>query len=131
MAAAKSDISDLKDIQLLVDHFYQLVQHDELIGPIFSAAISDWGPHLQQMYRFWNAALFGAPGFTGNPFAKHARLPITPQHFKRWLELFSQTVLNLFEGEKATEAIHRANLMAEMFMRRLESLRNNNRTPIV
>ena len=55
------------------------------------------------MYKFWNAALFGVSGFKGNPFAKHAPLPIATEHFNRWLFLFNEIIHNSFEGEMATD----------------------------
>ena len=54
----KTDIRDLEDIKLMVDAFYQKVKQDPLLAPVFNEKIADWGPHLDTMYRFWNAALF-------------------------------------------------------------------------
>lgn len=118
----KTDIKNLNDIILFVDEFYNSVQRDELIGPIFNHAIEDWGPHLEKMYKFWNAALFGVPGFKGNPFAKHAPLPIEGKHFERWLVLFRETIDGNFEGEMAEDTKNRAELMAAMFLKRLENM---------
>ncbi|RKD16148.1 globin [Pelobium manganitolerans] len=116
------DIEGLDDIKLFVDEFYQKVRDDDFIGPIFMNAIADWGPHLQKMYAFWNAALFGVPGFRGNPFAKHAPLGIQPPHFDRWLQLFDETINHNFEGIMAEDAKNRAQMMAVMFMKRLAAL---------
>lgn len=128
--AMKADVKNLEDITLFVDKFYGKVQDDALIGPVFAGVIRDWTPHLQQLYRFWNAALFGVPGFRGNPFAKHAPLAIEEKHFERWLILFSETIDEDFEGEIATEAKNRAGLMAEMFLRRLRGM-NGDPTKII
>ncbi len=119
----KADIKDLNDIVTFVDGFYAKVQTDELIGPIFNSVISDWQPHLEKMYLFWNAALFGVPGFKGNPFARHAPLPIEAKHFDRWLELFNDTIDTYFEGEMAEDAKKRAGLMAALFLSRLQDMR--------
>ncbi|WP_235324536.1 group III truncated hemoglobin [Pedobacter lusitanus] len=100
----RADVENLEDIILFVDTFYVKVQQDELIGPVFGRAIKDWEPHLQQMYRFWNAALFGVPGFRGSPFAKHAPLAINASHFERWLILFNATIDDNFEGPVASDA---------------------------
>lgn len=127
----KPDISGLNDIILFVDGFYNKVRQDELIGPIFNNVISDWTPHLEKMYQFWNAALFGVAGFKGNPFAKHAPLPIEAKHFDRWLQLFNETIDNYFEGEMATDAKKRAGLMAAMFLTRLENMRGGSHKVIV
>ncbi len=120
------DIEGLEDIKLFVDDFYQKVRDDDFIGPIFMNTIADWTPHLEKMYAFWNAALFGVPGFKGNPFAKHAPLGIVPEHFDRWLELFHETIDAKFEGIMAEETKKRAQLMAGMFIKRLAMLGGDN-----
>jgi len=116
------DINDLNDIRVFVDDFYAKVQVDDLIGPIFMEAISNWQPHLNKMYAFWNAVLFGESGYKGNPFSKHAPLKINPAHFNRWLQLFSETINSHFEGPVAEDTKKRAGLMAEVFMHRLQHL---------
>lgn len=116
------DIEGLADIKIFVDDFYQKVREDDFIGPVFMNAIADWNPHLEKMYAFWNAALFGVPGFKGNPFAKHAPLGISPPHFDRWIVLFNETIDNNFKGAMAEDAKNRAQLMAVMFMKRLANL---------
>jgi hemoglobin len=119
----KHDITGLEDIKMFVDEFYYKVQKDDLIGPVFNSVIKDWQPHLDKMYKFWNAALFGVPGFKGNPFARHAPLPISGTHFDRWMLLFKETIDEHFEGEMAGEVKNRAGLMADMFLKRLEDMR--------
>ncbi|HTK20637.1 MAG TPA: group III truncated hemoglobin, partial [Mucilaginibacter sp.] len=116
------DITGLEDIQLFVDEFYGKVRGDNLIGPIFETVIADWRPHLDKMYAFWNAVLFGEPGFKGNPFARHAPLPVAPDHFGRWLELFNETIDTHFTGPMAEETKKKAGLMAEMFMSKLDRM---------
>ena len=117
------DIEDIADIKLFVDEFYLKVKKDELIGPVFLEVIpQDWQPHLNKMYAFWNGALFGIPGFKGNPFAKHAPLKIEKVHFERWLFLFDETIDQYFDGEMATDVKKRAHLMAQMFLNRLQGM---------
>lgn len=127
----KSDILNRDDIVLFVNEFYGKVQVDDLIGPIFNNAIADWPPHLEKMYAFWNAALFGVQGFRGNPFAKHAPLPIGAAHFDRWLLLFGQTIDENFEGTMAEDAKKRAGLMGAMFLSRLQGLNGGDNKVIV
>lgn len=113
------DIEDINDIRLFVDEFYDKVREDDLIGPVFLKVIVDWQPHLDKMYAFWNAVLFGVSGYKSNPFSKHAPLQIEPQHFERWLILFGETIDDHFEGIVAKDIKNRAGLMANMFMGRL------------
>lgn len=113
-------IENLEDIKHMVNSFYEKVQRDPLIGPVFHGVIKDnWPTHLDTMYRFWNAALFQVREYSGNPFLKHAAMPLEAIHFQRWLDLFNETVDSLFEGEVAEDAKFRAHVMASTFTRRI------------
>ena len=128
----KTDIRGLDDIKILVDEFYKLVAEDELLAPIFNFRLSThWEPHLQKMYKFWNAALFGVKGYTGNPFAKHATMPVDQEHFKRWINLFVTTIDTFFEGPMADEAKLRANIMATNFERRIRDMNGDQKFTLV
>jgi len=130
---SKKDISGLKDIQLMVDDFYNKIKKDDLLSSIFFEHIpTEWQPHLNKMYLFWNAALFGEKGYAGNPFSKHAKLTtITPLHFERWLLLFNDTINTHFSGNVADDAKKRAAIMANNFMQRLAYNKQNNTITIV
>jgi len=122
----KKDILRLDDVKLLVDTFYRKVREDELIGPIFNERIQDrWPQHLAKMYTFWQTVLLGEHTYYGSPFPPHAKLPVEKEHFERSLELFSQTLDELFTGEVANEAMWRANKMAEMFQYKINHYRQN------
>lgn len=123
----KKDIEGLNDIKLMVNDFYNKVKRDSLLSPIFFEHIpTNWQPHLDKMYQFWNAALFGEKGYVGNPFSKHAKMnTITPLHFERWLLLFNQTIDAHFLGNMADDAKWRASIMADNFMRRLASIKES------
>ena len=127
----KTDIRDLEDIKIFVNDFYGRIQQDDLIGPVFAGAITDWTPHLEKMYQFWNTALFSVPGFKGNPFGKHAPLPIEQQHFDRWLVLFKATIDNHFSGDVAEDVKRRAEIMAITFMSKMTYMREHNFKPIL
>lgn len=128
----KKDIEGIDDIKLLVDDFYDQVAKDELLAPIFNFRLSSyWKPHLEKMYSFWNAALFGIKGYTGNPFAKHSTMELDASHFNTWIGLFIKTVDTHFSGPLATDAKRRALIMAANFARRLDDLKQNKRITIV
>jgi len=128
----KHDITGLEDIKLLVDEFYSLIREDKLLSPIFFYRLNAyWQPHLEKMYAFWNAALFGVKGYTGNPFAKHATMPVGGEHFERWLSLFDTTVDTYFEGPVADEAKKRALIMATNFERRIDGLQGSGKMTLV
>ncbi len=117
MIAPAADITAREDIVRLVDTFYDRVQQDGLLGPIFNdVAQVDWAAHLPKMYDFWEAVLFGRAVFKGNPLAVHYALalktPIGRREFDRWVELFHATVDELFDGEVAEMARLRASRIA-------------------
>jgi hemoglobin len=115
----KYDISTPDDVRLLIDTFYEKVQQDEILGPIFNeVAQVNWTQHLPVMYRFWEFLLLGTPdAYQGNPIQKHfdlhAKHPLKTEHFDRWLELFQGTVDELFEGSVAKDAKFRAFAISE------------------
>ncbi|MEK6782393.1 MAG: group III truncated hemoglobin [Bacteroidota bacterium] len=111
------DIGDRKDIILLVDSFYVKVKIDNLLGPVFKHV--DWPNHLPIMYNFWSSMLLGDLSYQGNPFQKHVQLAINTSHFNKWLELFTQTVDEHFEGFKADEVKSRAQTIAGVFQHKM------------
>jgi hemoglobin len=116
----KKDITTEEDVKLLVDTFYDHVNQDGLLSPVFNdIARTNWQHHLPVMYSFWSSLLFGSMAYKGQPFPKHLRLPIQQEHFRRWVVLFTQTIDELFEGPKAEEAKHKAKSIARIFQMRM------------
>jgi hemoglobin len=123
------DIENRTDIELLVNSFYDKVKADDKIGFIFNTIIGDdWSHHLPVMYQFWDMVLFTTPGYAGNPTRKHVeldkRIPLSKEHFDRWLELWNKTIDELFEGENAAQARNRAMLMANLIHIKIEASRD-------
>ena len=121
----KQDIQQLDDIKLLVNTFYGRVQKDELIGPIFASKITDWTPHLEKMYRFWQTILLHEHTYSGSPFPPHATLPVAQDHFDAWLGLWCTTVDEFFEGANAEEAKKRGKIMAQLFHYKIDYLKEH------
>jgi hemoglobin len=116
----KRDIENEDDIKVLVDTFYDHVNEDDLLGPVFNDfAKIDWDHHLPVMYNFWSTVLFGSMTYKGQPFPKHMRLPIAKEHFTRWIELFVKTVDELYVGARAEEIKQKALSIAQVFQMRL------------
>ncbi|WP_044510276.1 group III truncated hemoglobin [Hymenobacter sp. DG25B] len=123
--APLSDISTEADIRLLVDRFYDKVNADELLGPIFNEiAQVHWEKHLPIMYDFWSSLLLGTSRYRGRPFPKHLVLPIDSKHFRRWLTLFTENVDAHFAGPVADDAIRKAGNIATIFEYRMAQARN-------
>ena len=118
MTTAKKEISDARDIRLLVDTFYNRAKNDDLLAPIFAQRIHYHS--LEPLYKYWETILVGEEAQVEIPFPKHADLPLTHQHFDRWLSLFHQTVDDLFIGAVADKAKFRAIRMSEVFRYKME-----------
>ena len=78
-------------IARLVDHFYDKVTAEPLIGPVFNAVVHDWPEHKRLLTRFWCSVALGAASYRGNPMAVHRTLPIRAEHFDHLLGLFRDT----------------------------------------
>lgn len=125
------DINTHKDIELLVNTFYDAVKNDTTIQHIFKAIIGDdWSHHLPVMYNFWGTVLLGEPGYSGNAVAKHIeidkKIPLKKEHFQAWLRLWQATVDQLFTGPKAEEAKKRAQLMLQLISIKVEQSHDKN-----
>lgn len=124
------DIGDSNDIRLLVDAFYDQVKKDDVIGHIFHKIIGeDWSHHLPVMYSFWEMVLLGNHGYSGNPVRKHVdvdrQVPLSEEHYKRWLQLWEATTDSLFAGEKADEAKKRAAIMMQLISMKVQAARDD------
>ncbi|HET8860295.1 group III truncated hemoglobin [Marivirga sp.] len=124
----KKDITQREDIQLLVDSFYEKVLKDNTIGYIFTdVAKLNVPEHMPIMYDFWSSVLLGTSAYKGNPMDKHFALnekePLQKKHFDRWLELWLETVDELFEGETAREAKTRASTIGTLMLFKMEEAR--------
>ena len=113
----RNDIKNRKDVELLVNSFYERVKQDAIIGFFFTDVVNmDWGKHLPLMYDFWEDIVFKSGVYKGNPINKHIDLNkkslITKEHFQRWLLLFNQTVEELFSGIFADLVKQRATSIA-------------------
>ena len=79
--------------------------------------ITDWDEHLEKLTDFWESNLFFKKKYTGNPLTKHVEVDkqqkgtINEMHFGVWLNLWFQTIDNLFVGEVAQLAKNRARNM--------------------
>ncbi len=119
----RRDLATRHDVELLVRTFYRAAAMDDVLGPVFETARVDWPSHLATVTDFWMWQLFGVRGYEGNPLVAHrpahAATPFTDAHFARWLELFTETVDELFEGPTADLARARATKMAHALQRLL------------
>ena len=112
----KKDIKSREDVSFLVTRFYEKVRKDDTLGPFFDR-IENWDEHLDRLTTFWESSLFLQTKYYGNPLEAHAKADrehdnkITELHFGVWLNLWYQTIDELFVGETAENAKRRARKM--------------------
>jgi len=122
-----TDIENKDDIKFFVDKFYGKVREHKTLAEVFENKIAEneWPKHLERMYSFWNTVLFGQPDYKGNPFSKHATLPIADGHFDDWVVTLSTVIDENFKGPKADEVKWRADKMGELFKVKLKATQNS------
>jgi hemoglobin len=109
---AETGIDDVM-IERLVRAFYDRIRKDALLGPVFAEKITDWEPHLQQMFAFWSSLALMSGRYHGQPMRMHLPLPVDGRHFDRWLELFEITARDICPPKAADHFIERARRVAE------------------
>lgn len=118
------DITTEADVRHMVDTFYDKVNGDALLSPVFNDhAAVDWSHHLPVMYAFWNSLILGIPGYRGAPFPKHMGLPVSKEHFERWLQLFRANLDEHFAGPSTDLAKVRAGNIAQIFQYKMGLIR--------
>jgi hemoglobin len=116
----KEEIKTPEHIKQLVDKFYEKVNADELLSPVFNnEAKVNWEDHLPKMYQFWGTQLIGTADYSGRPFPPHMELHITKEHFERWIHLFMKTIDENFIGTVAETAKEKAKNIASVFQHKL------------
>lgn len=127
---AKTDIKTREDIFLLVSEFYKKVREDKVLGPFFNDTIKDWDAHLQHLTTFWESSLFLKTKYYGNPLEAHVKVDeahknaITELHFGLWLNLWFETIDELFKGDYAQNAKRRARKMGTFLYLSIFEARN-------
>ncbi len=104
--------------------FYAKATTDDLIGEFFTDVIPfDLRHHLPIIGDFWESVLLGTQAYRAHnrsPLQLHAELdalrPLRPDHFNRWLELFRETVDELFAGPRAEFAKQRSGMIARRML---------------
>ncbi|MEO6732693.1 MAG: group III truncated hemoglobin [Ferruginibacter sp.] len=125
----KKDIKTRKDIELLVNTFYEKVSADKELGFIFKeVAKVNWSTHLPAMYNFWENIILFSGNYEGNPLNLHKHLhhikPLKDTHFDQWNKLFIRTIDELFEGTNASLAKLRAISISDILKKNIMEYRS-------
>ncbi|WP_028121662.1 group III truncated hemoglobin [Epilithonimonas tenax] len=122
------DITTREDIEILVQKFYQKLTKDDVIGFFFTdIAKIELHKHLPKMYDFWESILLGNPVYDGSPMAKHFPLndvvAMEEKHFKRWLQVWEETIRENYAGKNAETAVTRALNIARIMHHKMVNAR--------
>jgi len=125
----KKDILGEHEVTQVVHTFYDRIQVDSKLGPIFNDVVKiDWGSHLPVMVQFWRAIMFGDGGYQGNPLMAHMKwasdVRMNEEKFQHWLDVFHKTIDDLFAGSNADLMKMRSANMATMLPRRIKEFQN-------
>ena len=116
------EIENREDVKLLVHSFYAKISANQEIGPFFNTTIRDWDDHLEKLIDFWESNLFAVRKYFGNPIEAHVKVDqqfhnqINPSIFGLWLNLWFETLDELFIGENVETLKRRARKMGTMLM---------------
>lgn len=126
----KKIIENRDDLTLLVHSFYTKIRADKEIGFFFNETITNWDEHLEKLTDFWEMNLFAIKKYKGNPIAihnevdKHFDHRISPNEFGIWLNLWFETLDELFEGENVEILKRRARKMGTFLYMNIFESRN-------
>jgi hemoglobin len=109
---AGRDVATRNDVGVLVYRFYRRAIPDPLLGPVFDRFGVDWPSHLPKLVSYWEHVLLDRPGTATNTVGVHAGVqnvaPFGSVHIDRWVELWEQTIDELYVGPVADLAKRRA-----------------------
>jgi hemoglobin len=106
------DITTGNDVGVIVGRFYRSLIADPLLGPLFERYGVDWPTHIPKLERYWEHVLLGGTGSPVNTIAAHGPVqratPFGRQLTDRWVELWEETIDDLYVGPVAERAKQRA-----------------------
>ena len=124
--AVRRDLTDRADLELLLRDFYARAFADELLGHVFVDVVHmDLEEHLPSIAGFWEKVLFNTGSYNGRAMQVHRdvhqRVPLTEDHFARWLALWRASLDAHFAGPVTEQADAHATRMAAVFLRNLST----------
>lgn len=124
----KPDIETREDLFVLLNTFYGALLKDETIAYIFNdVAKLDLKEHLPIIVDFWEMLLLDGVRYKKNAIEPHVILnqksKLENGHFETWLQHFSTTVDELFEGKNAFMAKQKAKSIANIIQIKIAQLK--------
>ncbi|WP_380873952.1 hypothetical protein ACFB49_44820 [Sphingomonas sp. DBB INV C78] len=102
-------------LERLIPAFYRRIRQDDVLGPLFDAAVDDWPAHLEKLVAFWSSVMLTSGRYKGSPMQAHMlhRAAITPAMFDRWLAIWAETTDALMPSDAAAALQAKAAKIAE------------------
>jgi hemoglobin len=121
------DIATANDVGVVVRRFYRAVIADPLLGPLFERFGVDWPHHIPKLETYWQRVLLARSGAPVNTIAAHGPVqrstPFDRAHIDRWLELWEETLDDLYTGP----VVERAKARARQVGRALDAVAHRQR----
>jgi hemoglobin len=113
------DITNRADIENVLNAFYKKVFTDPVIGHFFTIIVPlDLEKHIPLITDFWESIIFNTQNYRKNVMEIHHNInrqsSIKKEHLDRWVEIFSQTIDEFHEGDKARLMKQRARSVATL-----------------
>jgi hemoglobin len=91
-------------ISRLVEHFYETIRQDAMLGPIFAQKIADWPHHMARMKAFWASIMLESGRYSGNPMQKHIAIGgLDAVHFERWSALWGLALTEIAPNPQVSD----------------------------
>jgi hemoglobin len=115
----KKDIETRADLESVLRAFYTKVFDDDLIRHFFTEVVPlDLKHHIPVITDFWESVVLGTHGYRRNVMDIHQQIsrlsPLNKVHLDRWVQLFTATVGEFFEGPNAERMKQRAASIATL-----------------
>jgi len=115
-----------ENIEKFVINFYTKILKDDIVGPFFIDILGDdmnnkkWQEHIETLCDFWASVTLGHRSYVGSPFAPHRQIQgLEKETFYRWLEIFFETLDEIYEQDISLKFKETGSIMAQNFMRNL------------
>lgn len=107
------DIENRDDLEALMVAFYSKALVDEKIGHFFTRVVPiQLDTHIPLIAGFWETVVFEKGSYQGNVMQVHERIhrlsAFDDTHFERWIQLFKETVDDMYAGNVAEKLKQRA-----------------------
>lgn len=118
------DLDNRTAIHDAVVAFYRGIVFDDVLAPVFNeVAEVDWAEHIPRLIDYWCRVLLGEAGYQGALLNAHQHVhdiePLRPEHFDRWLLLWTTTLDEGWNGPKTDAAKAHAFRIGAVLHRRL------------